>query len=165
MLTRTLFSSVAMAFLVTMAHGAAAQDLRSQLIGVWKLTSFVQKEMATGATTNLRGEKPAGSAIFTAGGHFTWIIVDEGRKAPTGPLNDADRIMLFRTSAFGSGTYKVEGSSVPLYYHTSSNQAWTGTERSSEMKVTGKTLTWTSASYKNQDGKGAAAIFTMERVE
>ena len=34
----TLLSLVALAFLVTLPHVAAAQDLANQIVGVWKLT-------------------------------------------------------------------------------------------------------------------------------
>ena len=143
----------------------AAQDLASQLVGVWKYTGFVQKEAATGATVKPRGEKPTGSAIFTRGGYFTWIIIDDGRKSPPSPMADADRVALFNSMGFGSGTYTVDGTIVSLRYDSSWNQSWTGTERKQEMKVTGKTLTWTTPTFKLGDGKEVVFIFTSERVE
>ena len=93
---RTLMSAVALAFLLTLPRPAPAQDLASQLVGVWNLNSQVRKEVATGATSNSFGEKPIGRAIFTRGGHSVFTIVGTDRKAPASPtLTDAERIELF----------------------------------------------------------------------
>ena len=166
MMKSAVLSSVTLAFLVTLTHAAAAQDLASQLPGVCKRTSQVLKELATGATSKPYGENPGGPAFFTRGGHFAWSITGDGRQAPAGPLpNEAETIALYNSMAFGTGTYRVEGSSVFLKYDSSWNQAWTGTERKAEMKVTGRTLTWTSPPFKIAGGKDAIAIITMERME
>jgi len=166
MTTRTWLSMVAVGLLFILPHAAAAQDLATQLTGVWKLTSLVVKQLDAGATTPLFGERPGGVALFTRGGHFTWGFVDDGRKAPAGPIpSDVERVALYNTSAFGSGTYRVEGSTVSLRYDSSWNQSWTGTERKAQMQVSGKTLTWTSPPFKTLDGKDVISISTLERVE
>jgi hypothetical protein len=61
---RTLMSAaVALAFVLTLPRPAPAQDLASQLVGVWNLNSQVRKELATGATSNSFGEsRPASSS-------------------------------------------------------------------------------------------------------
>jgi lipocalin-like protein len=164
--TRLSSSIVALGFVLMLPHAAAAQDLTTQLNGVWKLTSIVLREVGTGATTNTFGEKPVGYAIFTRGGHFTWGWVSDGRKVPAGPVpSDAERVALFNTLGFGSGAYRVEGNTVSLRYDSSWNQSWTGTERKAEMQVSGKTLTWKSPPFKSLDGKDVVAITTLERME
>jgi hypothetical protein len=168
MTKRTLVSTVVLGFLLlTLVYAAAAQDLATQLNGVWKHTSIVEKQLETGAITNMYGEKPVGLAVFTRGGHFTWGYVSDGRKAPAGPVpSDSERIALYNSLAFGSGTYRVEGSAVFLRYDSSWNQSWTGTERKAEMEVSGTVLTWKSPPYKSpRHGKDVTAIITMERME
>ena len=59
-MNRTLISAVALAFLLTLQSPAPAQDLASQVVGVWKLSSQLRKEVATGATLASYGEKPIG---------------------------------------------------------------------------------------------------------
>jgi hypothetical protein len=147
------------------AAWAGAQDLANQIVGVWKLTDSYQKELESGATARPGGEKPTGSAIFTRGGYYTWAFINDGRKAPALPMTDADRAMLFSTMSFGAGTYKVEGSALVMRYELSWNQIWTGGERKAEMQITGKTLNWTSAPFRNRDDKQVVGIITMERVE
>src|SRR5262245_26710152 len=119
-------AAAALALLV--ASPAVAQDLASQIIGVWKGKGFVQKVLATGEITKPKGENPTGTATFSRGGHFTWIFIDDGRKVPTSTATDADRVALFDTLSFGTGTYKIEGAKIALRYDGSWNQAWTGTE-------------------------------------
>ena len=158
-----LILAVAIVALLSPPWTLAAQDLTFQIVGVWTRTSQVQKDLATGATT----DTPAvGSAIFTRAGRFAWMYVNAGRTPPVGPVpTDAERVALFNTSAFGSGTYKIEGGTVFLRYDTSWNENWTGTERRAEMQVLGKVLTWTSPPIKGPDDKDYVAITTMERVE
>ncbi len=164
---RTLMSAVALAFLLTLPRPAPAQDLASQLVGVWNLSSQVRKEAATGATQNTFGEKPTGHLIVTRGGHATFTIVGTDRKAPASPnLTDAERIELFKTMSFGSGTYKVEGNKIVTHYDTSWHQIWTGRDISSQTEIKGKTLTLTTEPFKSPlDGKEVVAVTTWERVE
>ena len=164
---RTLMSAVALAFLLTLPRPAPAQDLASQLVGVWNLSSYLRKEVATGATQNSFGEKPIGQFIYTRGGHSAFTIVGTDRKAPASPnLTDAERIELFKTMAFGSGTYKVEGNKFVTHYDTSWHQLWTGKDISSQNEINGKTLTNTSEPFKSSiDGKEVVVVTTWERVE
>jgi hypothetical protein len=112
------------------------------------------------------GENPTGMAVFSRGGHSTWIFIADGGKSPAClPVTDAERIALYNTGFYGSGTYKIDGDKVSFLYNTSFNQAWTGVERPQTMQVSGKVLTWTSPPIKTLDGKDAIGIFTFERLE
>ncbi|MDM0108545.1 lipocalin-like domain-containing protein [Variovorax sp. J22R24] len=157
---------VSLGFLLFLPHAAIAKDKATQPSGVWAVSSIVIREVDSGAIRNLLGEKPVGHAIFTRGGHFVWGWVGDGRKSPAGPVaTDDERVALYQSLAFGTGSYRVEGSSVFLRYASSWNQIWTGTERKAEMQVSGKTLTWKSPPYKLPDGKDAISVITLERKE
>jgi len=54
----TLISSAALAFLLTWFQATTAEDLASQLVGVWKWNSHMLKEVATGKVTYPFGENP-----------------------------------------------------------------------------------------------------------
>jgi hypothetical protein len=92
---------------------------------------------------------------LSRGGHFTWVFIADGRKSPASvPPTDAERIYLHKTSAFGGGTYKVNGDKVTLLYTASGNQAWTGIERAMTVQVSDKVLTWTSGTpFKTAESK------------
>jgi len=127
----------------------------------------MRKEVATGATLKTYGEKPTGYLIYTRGGLLTFIIVGTDRKAPASPnLTDAERIELFKTMSFGSGTYKVEGNKAVTRYDTSWHQLWTGRDISAQTEINGKTLTLTTAPFKAAaDGKEVVVVTTWDRVE
>ena len=162
---KALLAGVTALAVLTCSSHLAAQDLATEIVGVWKCKGFAEKIMATGELNKPRGEHPTGTATFSRGGHFTWIVMNDARKAPTGTMTDADRVALFNSLAFGTGTYKVEGDKVSLRYDGSWNQAWTGTERVQTLQISGKVLTWTSAPFKLAGDKDAVAIFTYERAE
>lgn len=161
-----LVATSALALMLISPVVASAQDLASQVVGAWKRTGVVHKNQATGETTKPEGENPSGMFILSRGSHFVWIFIADGRKAPAGqPPTDAERVYLSKTSGAGGGTYKVNGDKVTLAYTDSTNQVFTGTERAQTAQVSGKVMTWTSAPFKNAEGKDVVAIFTYERLE
>jgi hypothetical protein len=165
-MTFKLLAASALALLLATPRITVAQDLVSQLSGAWKQTGFVQRDLTTGQTSKPQGDSPAGMAILSRGGHFTWIFIADGRKAPARlPPTDAERIALFNTGSYGGGTYKIDGDKVTFLYKASGNQAWTGTERVLTMQVSGKVMTWNTPPFKTADGKDASATITFERLE
>jgi Lipocalin-like domain len=146
--------------------GAAAQDLASQMVGVWKRTGMVQKILTTGETRKAEGENPSGMLIFSQSGYFMWIFIADGRKSPASlPPTDAERIYLYNTGLSGGGTYTVNGDKVTILHTASTNEAFTGTERVTTVQMSGKMLIWTSVPFKTADGKEAIGLHTFERLE
>ena len=162
---RILMFAVGFAFVLTLVQPAPAQDLASSLVGVWKLTSVTRTEVATDKTEKPYGEMPTGYYIYTRGGHFLWNIVADNRKAPGSAPTDAERIELFKSLSFGSGTYKVEGNKVLYRYDSSWHQVWTGTERAGAPEITGTKMTLKSAPFKNPTGVDVFVVNTYQRVE
>jgi hypothetical protein len=155
------------AMVLMLATSAIAQDLSSSIVGVWKLTSRVDKVTASGETFKPFGDKPEGFIIFTKGGYFSAVWVADGRKpAATVPPTEADRALAYTTSFSTAGTYKVEGDKLLTHYVAAANQGWVGTERKSILKIDGKVLHWTSEPFKTlQKGEDATTQLTFERVE
>ena len=112
-----LIGAAALTLLLASPVVASAQDLASQLVGVWKRTGVVHKVQATGETSKPDGENPSGMLILSRGGHFVWIFIADGRKPPASqPPTDAERVYLNKTGSAGGGTYKVNGDKVTLAY-------------------------------------------------
>jgi hypothetical protein len=164
---RILLAAVGLASILTLAQPTVAQDLASSIVGTWKITGQMGKEVVSGKTDKNFGEQPVGHYIYTRGGNFVFFFVADNRKAPAGPnLTDAERIALFKTFDGGGGTYKVEGSKLVYRYDTSWHQAWTGTERTTQVDIAGKKLTLTTAPFKGSlTGLDVVVITTWERVE
>ena len=108
-----------------------------------------------------------GWQIFTRGGHTMFISTAANRKGPAGASpTDAERVELFKTAVFGSGTYRVEGNTLIARYDTSWHQAWTGTERTTTVEIKGNTLTVTGGPFKSAlTGLDIVFVSTNERVE
>jgi lipocalin-like protein len=164
---RTLMSAVALAFLVTWAQPATAQDLASQLVGVWKYTGVTTTEVASGKINKPLGDKPNGYLIYTKGGRLLFSVVGGDRPKPAGAaVSDAEAVPLFRTLAAASGTYKVEGSVITSTYDSSWNQLWTGTSGKRKIEIVGNKMTLTADPVKS-DASGLEIVIqtTFERVE
>ena len=103
-MTSKLVSALALVISLASPGIAAAQDLASQLVGVWQRNESVRKFVEGGEA------KPApvgGVAIFTRGGLFTVTLLWGDRKAPAGPVpTDQELAALAKTSFFGSGHTK-----------------------------------------------------------
>ena len=137
-----LIGAMALSFLTLSSESALAQDLASQLVGVWKQTGAVDKYVESGATKN-RG--PGGVAIFSRGGFFAHTFD--------------------KTGTFASGTYKAQGDAVVTRVETSSVPQLVGEERRPTMKIADGVLTWTTPPIKDWDGKAFYVVFTLERLE
>jgi hypothetical protein len=162
-----LISAVAVALLLSSAQTSSAQDLAAQIVGTWKWTSHVYREVATGKTTNVFGEKPLGLQVFTKGGNAVFAVFADGRKAPAAnPATEAEHAALFATMAAATSTYKVEGNTLTMTYSGSWNQAWTGTTQKRQIEIVGNKLTLMSAPYKSpQTEQDTVFIVTYERVD
>lgn len=164
---RTLILSITFALAATLGWPLQAQDLASQIVGVWKFTGISNKEVASGKVAHPQGEKPTGLYVFTKGGLIVWSAVGDNRKGPAGStFTDAERAELFKTSSSGSGTYKVDDDNVSITYDTSWNHVWTGTTQKRKAEIVGKKLTLTSPPIRSPaTGLDIVVTSTFERVE
>lgn len=143
-----------------------AQAPGTALVGVWKVTSFVRKEVGSDKVTHSFGEDPAGYRVHTAGGHAFYMFFDRNRKAAAGTPTDADRSELFKTMTAAGGAYTVEGDKVVFRPDVSSGQSMNGRTLTYRFQVAGKTLTMTTDPARA--APGAPEVFyvtTYERVE
>jgi hypothetical protein len=145
---------------------AIADDLASQLIGVWKYVSVSNTEVATGKVTHPYGEKPIGYIVYTKGGRQIFSIVSDNRAKPASSVaTDAERLRLFNTSGSGTATYKLDGNTIMSTYDSSSGETWTGTTQKRKIAITGNKLTVISDPYKNLAGQEVTFEVVYERVE
>jgi hypothetical protein len=158
--------TLATALIIAFAMPAIAEDLSSQIVGVWKIVSNYNKEVATGKMNYPLGQKPAGYIIYTKGGRVIFALVAGDRAKPAaGSATDAERVMLYNTLASGSGTYKVEGDTLTTTYDTSWLQTWTDTTQKRKITISGNRLTVTSEPTKLSDGLEVVFENVLERAE
>lgn len=166
-MTRTLITAAIFASFVTLPFPARAEDLASQIVGLWKYVSLTTKEVASGRETKLFGDNPKGYVLYTKSGRSMWVLVGDNRAKPAGAaVTDAEAVGLFRTFASGSGTYKVEGKTLTATFDTSWNERWTGTTQKRYIEIVGNKLNITSDPVKaTATGLDIVITNVLERVE
>ena len=138
-----------------MAQDTSAKPLtRDVILGSWKMTSWVTRDVATGERQDALGQNPHGAVVYTSE-RVTFLITKNNRKRPERlPPSDEEKIALFDTMFAYSGSYTVELDRVVHHIDMSWNEAWSGTEQVRFCKVDGHTLTYTSVPAKNPfDGR------------
>ena len=162
---RAIIASIAMLLASGWVEPASAQGSSPSIVGVWKLTTFVRKEVGNDKVVQPFGEEPAGYRVHTQGGHAFYMFFDRNRKAPAGAMTDADRIELFKTMTAAGGTYEVAGDKVVFRTEVSSAQL-TGRTLTYRYQIAGKTLTMTTDPAKSATGgPDSYLVSTYERVE
>jgi hypothetical protein len=146
----------------------SAQDLGSQIVGVWQLQKFDRCKAGTDDCTAFYGGRPSGYIVFTKGGLFLSQAYAEKRVVPKTPdPTDEERIALHKSMFAWGGRYKIEGNKTIVDVEISWNQAWTGTVRpGGGFKLDGKTVTLTSPPFKSTvDGSMVTTRLTLTRAE
>lgn len=148
-----------------MAQDATAKSLsRDLILGSWRMTSWVTKDVATGERRDALGQSPRGTVVYTPERVVFLILKDNRARPEQMPPSDEEKIALFDTMFAYSGSYTVESDRVVHHVDLSWNEAWTGTDQVRFCKVDEHTLTYTSSPGKNPfDGREVVHEVTYER--
>lgn len=115
------------------AQAAAAEDSQ-QVIGFWKLVSYVVEIQATGQIEPIIGQHPTGYVNFSPEGRVMFILTGEGRKPAKTVEERAD---LLSTLVAYTGTYRIEGDRWITKVDVAWNPEWVGTEQARKFKIEG----------------------------
>ena len=123
---------------VVLASGqTGAADDRQQVIGFWKLVSYVVEIQVTGQIEPVMGQHPTGYVNFSPEGRVMFILTGEGRK----PAKTAEeRADLLSTLVAYTGTYRIEGDRWITKVDVAWNPEWVGTEQARNFKIDGERL-------------------------
>jgi hypothetical protein len=114
----------------------AAGAEQADLIGVWKLTSFVVESVQTRERRNVYGENPDGYLIITPE-RLTTIVTGDGRRPPQ---TDEDRLFSFQNMVAYTGRYQIEGNRLTTKVDVAWNEAWKGTNQLRFFRLQGDKL-------------------------
>ena len=82
---------------------------RDLILGSWRMTSWVTKDVTTGERQDALGQNPRGAVVYTPQ-RVTFLIIKNNRARPEQlPPSDAEKIALFDTMFAYSGAYTVSG--------------------------------------------------------
>jgi hypothetical protein len=123
--------------LCLMGQPATAAEERPNVVGIWKLVSYVVEIQSTGQTEPVMGQNPTGYVIFAPEGRVWFMLTGEGRK----PAKTAEeRAELLSTLVAYTGLYRVEGDTWITKVDVAWNPEWVGTEQRRSFKVDGDRL-------------------------
>ena len=148
-----------------MAEGTAVKPInRDLLLGSWRMTSWMTRDVATGERQEALGRHPQGTVVYTPE-RVTFLILRNNRQRPERlPPSDKEKIALFDSMFAYSGRYTVETNRVVHHVDMSWNEAWSGTDQVRFCNVDEHTLTYTSAPAPNPfDGREVVHEVTYVR--
>jgi hypothetical protein len=106
------------------------------IVGTWRLTSFTENNLETGAIKYPFGERAKASVIYTDDGHVATIFTATDRKGPAAAqATDQEAIDLYRSMIAFAGRYELSGNRLIYHPEISWNEAWTGTTQERVIEV------------------------------
>ena len=120
----TAWSSLAACLLVASNSALAAES--DQVVGTWKLVSYVVEVKATGEKMMVMGDNPSGYVVFNPEGRVFFVLTGDGRKPGK---TDAEKAALLNTLVAYTGTYRVEDGKWITKVEVAWNPEWVGTEQ------------------------------------
>jgi len=125
---------------------AAAQALKDQIVGSWRLVSIYNEE--NGAKRQLFGEKPVGLLMFDRSGNVIQFLSkpDLPKFASANRLKGTDKEYreIMQGIVAGFGTYTVQGDAVAIKWNASTYPNRIGSTEKRVYKIAGDELSSTN---------------------
>jgi hypothetical protein len=137
----------------------------NRLISTWKLQSFVLTT-TTGERFAAFGQHPTGYLSYSPDGRMYAIATADDRIMPHDiVVTDDERVKLRRTMFVYAGTYSVEPDRMIHHVDILWNRVWNGTNPVRFYKLTGDTLTITTArGISSYDGRESQSVLVWKKV-
>jgi Lipocalin-like domain len=153
----------------SLAQTGQTTSVQQQILGTWKLVSYVREEVASGARSDVMGAHPYGYINYGPDGRMIVIIVGSDRKKPVGPVATPDEAeALIRSMLAYAGGYTIdsEAKTVTHQIDVSWDQSRTGESHVRNYNLDGDRLTLTTeASNDPAIGKKTVRTLTWEKVK
>src|SRR5215475_3473829 len=140
---------------------ARADDAAKQLVGSWKLSSWVI-QIIGGEATEPFGPAPKGRAVFTSDGYAAFIIVGANRKPAS---NNEESAALLKSLLVYTGKFTIDGDKFTTKVDMSGNELLTGQDQVRFFKLDGDQLSIRTAEQISSvyQGKKVVGTLTWER--
>jgi Lipocalin-like domain len=91
---------------------------RPDLVGTWRLVSYVGEEVSSGVRSDVMGAHPTGYINYGRDGRMIVIIVGSERRKPAGPVaTPEEAAALMRSMLAYAGTYTVDATAKTVTHH------------------------------------------------
>ncbi|TLY60219.1 MAG: lipocalin-like domain-containing protein [Gammaproteobacteria bacterium] len=145
--------------------GSAHPDL----VGTWRLVSYVGEEVPSGVRSDVMGAHPGGYINYGRDGRMIVIIVGSERKRPAGPVaTPEEAAALMRSMLAYAGTYTVDAAAKTVTHHVdvSWDETRTGQSLMRTYRLNGDRLTLlTDPSNDPATGRKTVRTVTWERLK
>jgi Lipocalin-like domain len=142
--------------------GQTASD-QQQILGTWKLVSYVREEVASGAKSDVMGAHPCGYINYGPDGRMIVIIAGSDRKRPLGSVATPDEAeALIRSMLAYAGSYTIDSQAKTVTHQidVSWDQSRTGESLVRHYSLDGDRLTLTTEPS-NDPATGTKTIRTV----
>lgn len=130
------------------------------IVGKWKLVSFIREEVATGKKTKILGEQPNGFIIYTSPGRMMAVLARGTHPHPrdSGGIDFKEHVIAY------SGLYRIEDNKVIHDVDVSWIESVLQTKLTRFFKLEDDTLTLNTALDKNSaPGKDVTDVLVFQR--
>lgn len=150
------------------AQACAEDRVAEQIIGTWKLVSYVGEDVASGARADVMGAHPSGYIAYGRDGRMIVIITGTDRTKPAGPVATPAEAQALLTSLLAyAGTYTLDTAAHTVTHHieVSWDETRTGEAHVRTYRFEGDRLTLTTRPSRDPaTGKPSVRTVTWERV-
>lgn len=161
---RMTASAILLALSCLSCGPARAAD--NELIGTWRLKSFVREVAGTSERYNQLGDHPDGYLSYGADGRMLTFFVSDEQPRPRAEPTDAERIKLHKTMLAYGGTYTLSPGKVVHHVDIEWDGRRLGTDQVRFYSIAGNTLTIKTEPNKSPiDGREGVWVVTLERVK
>lgn len=162
-----------LALFALLARASAQTDrpgaVPAELLGTWKLVSYVGEEVGSGGRSDVMGAHPTGYINYGRDGRMIVIIAGSDRKKPAGPVATPEEASaLIRSLLAYAGTYTVDTAARTVTHHidVSWDETRTGESHLRMYRLEGDRLTLTTQPSRDPaTGRKTVRTVTWERVK
>jgi len=151
-----------------LAQTGAAAPAATQIIGTWKLVSYVGEDVASGNKTDVMGPHPSGYIEYGRDGRMIVIIVGTDRKKPAASVaTPAEALSLLTSLLAYAGTYTLDTAAHTVTHHieVSWDQTRTGESHVRTYRFEGDRLTLTTQPSRDPaTGRSSVRTVVWERA-
>jgi hypothetical protein len=147
----------------TLTQTAPASSIQEQILGTWKLVSYVREEIPSGAKSDVMGAHATGYINYGRDRRMIVIIASGERKKPAGPVATPEEAEALMTSMLAyAGTYTIDSEAKTVTHHidVSWDQSRTGESLVRIYKLDGDRLTLTTQPS-NDPASGKQTVRTL----
>ena len=138
----------------------------NELVGTWRLKSFVREVAGTGERYNQLGDHPDGYLTYGADGRMLTFFVSNEQPRPRAEPTDDERIKLHKAMLAYGGTYTLAPGKVVHHIDIEWDGRRLGTDQVRFYSIVGDTLTIRTEPNKSPiDGREGAGVVILERVK